>query len=248
MTVASFAVLMLLPDGRKPYLIFLSGAAMKVPVAEIAGKFEEKTGIRVLTVFEGSLTLRNYILNFMTGDVFLPGDRKVLDGLSEKGLLRENSFVAWHKAGILVSPRYKGEISGLDDLSRKGVRLAISNPEMTSLGKLINKRILGRHPKGREILSNVVFFGSSTQEILRKCREGNIDAVIEWEVMAYAPEGKGLLVVPIEKEYSIKDALYIGLLTTSRHPELAKRFYDFFAQEGKEIFNKHGYDVKGAGV
>lgn len=248
LAIVAVAVLMLLPERKKPYLIFLSGAAMKVPVTEIAGNFEKETGIKVHTVFEGSLTLMDYILNFRTGDVFLPGDKKVLDSISEKGLVKENSFVAWHKVGILISPRYKGEIDSLDDLSRRGVRLAISNPEMTSLGKLVNERILNRHPRGREILSNVVFFGSSTEEILGMYREGNIDAVIEWEVMAHVPEGKGLIVVPIEEEYSIRDAFHIALLKTSHNPELAKRFYDYFAHEGKEIFRKYGYEINGADI
>jgi ABC-type molybdate transport system substrate-binding protein len=94
---------------------------------------------QVYTVFEGSLTLRNYILNFRTGDVFLPGNKKELDSLAEKGFVKENSFVAWHKAGILVSPRYKGEINGLDDLSRKGLRLAISNPKWRVLANSSKK-------------------------------------------------------------------------------------------------------------
>jgi len=246
--VVALVVFLIMPERRKPFLIILSGAAMRGPVTEIAENFEKETGIKVHTVFEGSLTLMDYILNFRAGDVFLPGDKKVLDSISERGLVKENSFVAWHKVGILISPRYKGDINGLDDLSRKGVRLAISNPEMTSLGKLVSERILSRHPKGREILSNVVFFGSSTQEILRMCREGNIDAVIEWEVMAYVPEGKGLISVPIEEAYSIKDALHVGLLTTSHNPKPAKRFYDYFAHEGKKVFRKYGYEINGAGV
>ena len=248
LSAVALVVFLIMPERRKPYLICLTGSGMKVPMTDIARNFEKETGIKVYTVFEGSLTLGNYILNFRTGDVFLPGDKKELDSLAEKGLVKENSFVAWHKAGILVLPRYKGEINGLDDLSRKGLRLAISNPEMASLGKLVQERILSRHPMGREILTNVVFFGSSTQDILRMCREKNIDAVIEWEVMADVPEGKGLRVVPIEEEYSIRDKLYVGLLTTSHNPELAKRFYDYFALEGKEIFRKYGYDVNGAGV
>lgn len=248
LSVVALAVFLIMPERKKPYLIVLSGAAMRAPVTEIAENFEKETGIKVYTVFDGSLTLMNYILNFRAGDVFLPGDKKVLDSIYERGLVKEDSLVAWHRVGILVSPWYRGKINNLDDLSRKGVRLAISNPEMTSLGKLVNERILSRHPRGREILSNVVFFGSSTQEILRIYREGDIDAVIEWEVMAFVPEGKGLLSVPIEEAYSIKDALHVGLLTTSQNPKLAKRFFDYFAHEGKEIFSKYGYDSNGAGV
>ena len=242
--VAAVAIYIAMSVNEKPYLLFLSGAGMKAPVTEIANNFEKKTGIKIYTFFDGSAVLRDYIINFRGGDLFLSGDEKNFNAVVEKRFVEDSSFVAWHIVAILVSPRYKEEIKGLDDLAKKGVRLAISNPRMASLGRLVMEQIIKRHPKGKEILNNVVVYGSSTDDILKLYRQGNIDAIIEWDVMADTPEGKGLSIVEIEDQYKIKDPLKIGLLKTSKNPKAARKFYDYFTTKGIDVFRKHGYEVE----
>lgn len=227
----------------KKTLLFLSGAGMKVPVNEIAANFEEETGIEVQTQFAGSSILRDYILDFNTGDIFLPGDKRNLDILSEKGLVTESAFIAWHMVALLVAPEAKERIKGLDDLATPGVRIAMSNPKLASLGRIVTRNIIERHPKGADILKNVVVYGSSSQDVLKLYRAGGIDAIIEWDVMAATPEGKGLIVIPLEKPYQVKDELFAGLLTTADDPKVAKKFYDYLVTKGKEVFRKHGYNI-----
>lgn len=228
---------------QKPYIVFLSGAGMKEPVNKIAADFEQRTGIKVQTHFGGSSILRDYILKFKTGDIFLPGDKKNLNILREKGLIKRSAFLAWHVVAILVSPQAADKISSLDDLSKPGIRLAISNPRQASLGRLVMEKIIKTHPRGRAIFNNIKAYGSSSQDVLRLYHQGNIDAVIEWEVMALTPAGKGLIVIPLQKPYQIKDPLKAGLLTTSKHPELAERFFQYLITSGREVFRQQGYNV-----
>jgi molybdate transport system substrate-binding protein len=244
LAAAAVVIYISMSRDEKPYLLFLSGAGMKVPVTEIADNFEKETGIKIYLFFDGSKILRDYIINFKRGDLFLSGDEKNFDAVVEKGVIQDSSFVAWHIVSILVSPHYKGQINGLDDLAKKGVRLAISNPRMASLGRLVMERTIKRHPKGKEILKNVVVYGSSSDDILDLYRQGGIDAIIEWDVMAETPQGKGLVVVEIEDRYKIKDPLKIGLLKTSKNPGTARKFYDYFTTTGIEVFRKHGYNVE----
>jgi len=230
-------------NGNKPHLVFLSGAGMKAPVNEIARDYTAKTGVKIETYFEGSAILRDYIINFKTGDVFLPGDQKNIAILEQKGLVVETSFMAWHTVAILVSPEMTGKIHGLEDLGQNGLRLAISNPRLASLGRLVMEKIIARHPMGQAILENVVVYGSSSQDILSIYQKNDIDAIIEWDVMAATPEGKGLTVIPLDEKYAIKDKLIAGLLTTSKHPKEAGLFFQYLKTEGKKIFLKHGYDI-----
>lgn len=216
---------------------------MQEPVTKIATDFEQQTGIKVQTHFDGSSILRDYILKFRTGDIFLPGAQKNLDILREKGLIKRSAFLAWHVVAILVSPRAADKISSLDDLSKPGIRLAISNPRQASLGRLVMDKIIKIHPRGRAILNNIKAYGSSSQDVLRLYHRGNIDAVIEWEVMALTPAGKGLIVIPLQKPYQIKVPLEVGLLTTSKHPELAERFFQYLVTSGREVFRRQGYNV-----
>ena len=232
-----------LADHKKPTVLFLSGAGMKAPVNEIAADFERQTGIKVQTQFGGSSILRDYILNFNAGDIFLPGDKKNLDVLSEKGLVADSAFIAWHVVAILVSPEAKGRISGLDDLAKPGIRIVMSNPKLASLGRIVRQNIIEKHPRGDDILKNVVVYGSSTQDVLKLYRKGGIDAIIEWDVMAATPEGQGLIVVPLKKPYQVRDELVAGLLTHAHNPKAARKFYDYLITRGKEVFRKHGYNI-----
>ena len=229
------------------FIVFFSGAGMKIPVNEIVKDFTDLTGSRVDVHFEGSSVLRQHIETYGDADLFMSGDKENIDTLVKKGLVKESVFIAWHIPAILIPFENKEKVKGLDDLAKKGVRFVMSNPKQASLGKMVNEMIL-RHPKGKEILRNVAVYGSSTQDDLRLFwdlyKKGGADAVVEWDVMVHVPEGKGLLVVPFEKKYEMKDSLIIALLKTSRNPDRARLFYDYFRTEGIKVFKKHGYSTE----
>jgi molybdate transport system substrate-binding protein len=229
------------------FIVFFSGAGMKIPVNEIVNDFTALTGISVDVHFEGSSVLRQHIETYGDADLFMSGDKENIETLVKKGFVKESAFIAWHIPSILIPPENKEKIKGLDDLARKGVRFVMSNPKQASLGKMVTEMIL-RHPKGKEILRNVAVYGSSTQDDLKLFwklhKKGRADAVVEWDVMVHVPEGKGLFIVPFEKEYEIKDSLMIALLTSSKNPDRARLFYDYFRTEGVKVFKKHGYNTE----
>jgi molybdate transport system substrate-binding protein len=243
--LAAFFFLFARKDDR--FVVFFSGAGMKIPVSEIVKDFTDLTGITVDVHFEGSSVLRQHIETYGDADLFMSGDKENIDILVKEGLVKEIAFIAWHVPSILVPLENKERIKGLDDLAKKGVRFVMSNPEQASLGKLVTDIIL-RHPEGKEIIGNVAVYGSSTQDDLRLFwdlyKKGEADAVVEWDVMVHVPEGKGLVVVPFEKEYEIKNSLVIALLKTSGNPGKAKLFYDYFRTEGIKVFKKHGYSTE----
>jgi len=215
-----------------------------MPVTDIARNFERETGITVQTLFDGSSILREYITNFNAGDLFLPGDKNNLDILHDAELVEESSFVAWHIVAILVAPWFKDTIKGLDDLAGERVRLAMSNPRQASLGRLVMNNIINRHPAGESILKNITVYGSSSQDVLNRYREGHADVLIEWDVMASTREGQGLVVVPIHEPYQVKDPLYAGILKTSKNPALARQFYNYLLTEGRKVFQQYGYNIE----
>lgn len=247
--IAAFLVLMPGRDARKDdsFVVFFSGAGMKVPASEIVKDFADLTGIPVNVHFDGSSVLRQHIETYGDADVFMSGDKANIDALIKKGLVEESAFIAWHIPSILIPPENMERIKGLNDLSKKGIRFVMSNPALAASGRLA-KEAISRHPKAEEILANVAAYGSSTADSLARFRDlykkGQADAVIEWDVMVHVPEGKGLLFVPFEKEYEIRDPLMIALLKKSRNPAVSKKFYDYFRTEGVKVFKKHGYNVE----
>lgn len=234
-------------DKEEKIIVFFSGAGMKVPVTEIIKDFSEKTGIKVVVHFEGSSILRQHIERYGDADIFMSGDRENIDILINEGFVKESSFMAWHIPAILVPSENIEKIKGLNDLSRKGISFVMSNPRLAASGRMAYEAI-SRHPMSREILNNVAAYSSSTQESLKIFRDlhekGQADAVIEWDVMVHVPEGRGLFVVPFEKEYEIRDSIIIALLKKSSNPDISKIFYDYLKKEGREVFKRHGYNTE----
>lgn len=241
------AFLVLMPGREDRFVVFFSGAGMKAPASEIVKDFTASTGINVSVHFDGSSILRQYIETHGDADIFMSGDKANIDALIKKGLVKEYTFIAWHIPSILIPPENRERIKGVNDLAKSEIRFVMSNPAQASLGRLVND-MLQKHPRGKEILNNVLVYGSDSQDNLRLFRDlykkGRADAVIEWDVMAYVPEGKGLMVVPFEKEYEIKDPLMLALLKKSGNPDISKKFHDYFRTEGIKVFKKHGYNVE----
>lgn len=243
--IAGFLIVM--PGREERFVVFFSGAGMKVPAIEIAKGFKAATGIDVSVHFDGSSILRQHIEKYGDVDVFMSEDKADIDELINKGLVRESVFIAWHIPSILVPHEYKERIKGLNDLSKKGIRIVMSNPVHAASGRLVHEMLL-RHPKGKEILKNVIAYGSSTDDSLRLFRDlyknGGVDVLIEWDIMVNVVDGKGLIIVPFEKKYEIRDTLMLALIRKSGNSEISKFFYDYFKTEGIKVFKKYGYNTE----
>ena len=246
--IALVAALIFLPAKKgKRVVVLFSGSGMKIPVEEIAKDFTASTGIAVDIHLEGSSILRQYIERYGEAELFLSGDKENIDILAKKGLVKNRAFIAWHIPVILVPEENRKNITGLDDLAEKGIKIVLANPKQAASGKLVYV-MLQRHPNGKKILNNIVVYGSSTNDALRVFKEryqkGEADAVLEWDIMVHVPEGKGLTVIPFDKKYEVKDPLMLALLKNSHVSEAAQRFYDYFRTEGIKAFKKHGYNTE----
>ncbi len=232
---------------RKHVVVFFSGTGMKIPASEIIRDFSKKTGIDVDVHFDGSSILREHIEKYGDADVFMSGDKENIDILINKGLVKESSFIAWHIPVILVPSENRQKITGLNDLLKKDIRFIMANPRLAGSGKIAYEAI-SRHPMSHEIFKNIAAYSSSTQESLKifwdLYKKGQADAVIEWDVMVHVPEGKGLFVVPFEKEYEIRDYITVALMKDSRNTDSSKKFYDYLRKEGIEVFKRYGYNTE----
>jgi len=246
--MASAVALILHRNHSSHELLLLCGSGMRRPMLEIAAAFEEQTGTHVVVLFGGSSTLRRYVLAYGDADLFISGDDENIALLDRKGLVSRSAFVAWHVPGVLVPQDRSRRIRSLDDLAGEGVRIVQSNPVQASLGMLVHSALM-RHPRGQQIASNVVVYGASTQDDLRKFwslyREGKADAVIEWDVMACTAEGRGLHVVPFPQAYVTRNSVTLAQLSGSERPELAQRFFDYVdGNAGRAVFRRHCYDIE----
>ncbi len=223
---------------------FFCGSGMKIPAQEIIENFSGEYGIKVLASYEGSGILRRNIETFHEADVFLSGDKGNVEKLDKLNLVEKSGFMAWHIPSILV-PKKENKINGLSDLAKPDVKFIMSNPKQASLGKMVD-RVMQKHPLKDQLFKNIAVYGASTQEDLilfhQYQKEGKAQAVIEWDVMACTPEGKGLKSVPIEPKYAVREPLTLALLRN--RSSVAQEFYKYFLTEGRKVFSKYCYNVE----
>ncbi|MBI4689324.1 MAG: substrate-binding domain-containing protein [Nitrospirae bacterium] len=88
-------VFLFLSGKDQRFVVFFSGAGMKVPVSEIVKNFTVLTGVKVDVQFEGSAILVQHIKTYGDADLFMSGDKKNMETLINDGFVKENTFIAW---------------------------------------------------------------------------------------------------------------------------------------------------------
>ena len=119
---------------KQEKLFVYSGKALKKPMEDIRAAFEQKYQIKPVIIYAGSVTCLNTIKQTEKGNVFIPGSVLII---KEAGTLVDNhQYVALHVPLIGVHKDNPKNIHTLKDLAAPGVRLAIGNAKMCSIGKV----------------------------------------------------------------------------------------------------------------
>ena len=120
---------------KERFIVFFSGAGMRVPVSEIVKDFTDSTGIKVNVHFEGSAILRQYIETYGDADVFMSGDKANIDALMLDIMMPKKNGIAAYEEIIKMDPKIKAlfmsgyaeEVLYRKGLTEKGLNL-LSKP------------------------------------------------------------------------------------------------------------------------
>lgn len=221
------------------------GAGMRKPMDEIAKEFEKEYGVKVLCDYAGSGYLLAKIEATRSGDIFMPGDYIYVKKLLDKGAIIEYKNFTKHIPVIVVPKENPKNITCFEDLAKPGIRLAIGD-ENIAIGVAM-KRILAKaekfHPGiSEKIMRNVVVKGATVKQVLLYAIEGQVDAAVVWRADALENKDK-VDIIPINESYNVIKTVPIAILKFTKDEELARKFYEFVLTKGREIFEKHGFEV-----
>ena len=224
--------------------ITVFAAAVTKPVMEEAAKaFEATTGVRVDLVSGGSGTLVSQMKIAKRGDIFIAAspdymETAVRDGVVDPGSKR---ILAYLIPVIIVQSGNPKGITGLEDLTRPGISLAIGNPETVAIG-LYAYEILEKNGLVQGVAPNVVTLAPDVTALETLVAMKKVDAIIGWDVVPRWNPGK------VEAVYLKPDQVarlaYVpaAVATHARDPENARRFIAFLSSgQGRELFVKRGY-------
>jgi molybdate transport system substrate-binding protein len=228
-----------------PQEITVAAAAdLQFALGEIAGLFEEETGVKVNLVFGSSGLLNQQIENGAPYDLIASANVSYVDQLASKGLVLPESVTQYAQGRIVLAVNRVAhlEVLTLEDLLAPEIRhIAIANPEHAPYG-VAAMQALQSAGIWKQIQPRLVY-GENVRQALQYIQSGDAQAGIVALSVANVPEISWTL-LDGEMHAPLNQAL--AVLTRSEHPQLAARFAAFInGEKGRPIMRRYGFILPG---
>ncbi len=234
-------------EPNRDELLVYCGITMIKPMTEIARIIEAQENCRIIITKGGSGNLLHAIEVNRFGDLYLPGSDSYIKTCRDKGLVSETTVVGYNKAAIMVQKgNPKGITADLANLANPDYYVVIGDPNSGSIGRE-TKRILEKRGIYDAVARNARALTTDSKDLVKVLRNKEADVVINWYATSTWQENAPYVdALSIDEQYASKKTLVLGLLTCSRHPEIAKKFIAYASSpDGKALFQKYGlYNVK----
>ncbi len=219
-------------------LLVYSGAGLKNPMEKIKAEFEKEKGISINLIYAGSGQLLAQLEQSGKGDVFIVGSKPTYDAAVEKNLANDGVPVAHHTPVIVTAKGNPLGITGLNDLTKEGLRLALGEAESNAIGKtsvkMFEKAGIDDYKK------NVVVETATVNELYQAMKSGNADAAIVTNDSAFGKED--LEIVKISDDQIIDQIITAGTLKTSEQNDASEEFIKFLTSDfGRNAFEETGF-------
>jgi molybdate transport system substrate-binding protein len=226
-------------------LSVFAAAGAKPALDEIGQKFEEKYGTTVEISYGGGGEVLNQMVLSQSGDVYVAPEQSFMETAAAKQAIYPETVesIAYMIPVIAVKKGNPRNILTLADLARPGVRVAVTRPETTLLGKYASE-IFSKAGLADAIGNNIVTEALRPDSLLTMLVMGQVDAGIIWHFYeVQAPEDIEVIFLPPEQLTGIGE-MQIAVSSYSQNKKVAQQFIDFVTSaSGKEIFQKLGYLV-----
>lgn len=239
----------------KPVRIF-TARACAAPLTDAVKLFEAKTGVHVeisacnrhcaspnaeeATAKNGSHDFLVEIAEDGIYDLAISGAEYLLDDGEIRGIVQrdERRLIAYRRSAIVVLAGNPAGIRTLEDLTKPGVRVAVS---VIDCLKGLWEDVVARLGLTEQVGRNIRFRANGCVAIVEAVAQGKVDAAIGWSSFAHLAEGR-IEVVETPKSQQVLRATGVALLSTSSNPADGRRLMDFLATpEARDCFEKYGW-------
>ncbi|WP_093196837.1 molybdate ABC transporter substrate-binding protein [Siphonobacter aquaeclarae] len=207
-------------------------------------------GILAKQIESGSITIGNMRISHQP-DVYTAGKSRIA-AFSDR--FSRTETYARNKLALMVPKGNPGNIRGLADLGRKGLRVAMPNPEWEGIGKRIEEAYVkaGGEALKQKIMSEKVADGTTflTQihhrQTPMRILYGESEAGPVWYSEAFYQQmiDHPIELVEITDKENIEAVYIAGQLKNAPHPEAARDFMNFLTgAEAKKLYRKYGFTI-----
>jgi len=227
-------------------LLLMSGVAAAPVIEEVAKAFTQKTGIKVEISIGSSGMLLSQIKLGRKGDLYFPASSDFIEMAGKEGLIDEKTIqkVVYLVPAICVPRGNPKNITGLADLGRPGLRIALAEPETVAIGKIsveMIEKCLTSDQKAA-LRKNIVTYCQNVEKTANALILNTVDAVIAWSVIEHWKPEK-IQALPPEPDKLVRIAyLAIAVTRYAGKPDQAQSFVDFLTSpEGLKFFENFNY-------
>ncbi len=225
-------------------MLIYCGITMVRPIQALAEIFQKRHNCVIKIIKGGSGDLYKAIELAQKGDLYLPGEASYMDSCFSDGLCRSFVRVGFNRAVMVVKKNNPRNVpADLKALTDRSFQVVIADPDTGSIGREA-KKVLERAGLINQVMANGPIFTTDSKDITKVLEIGHADVGINWRATTFWPENSEIVDgIAIPLEYAPKTSLLLGILSYSRHPDLAQEFMKFAASaEGREVFEKFGFE------
>jgi molybdate transport system substrate-binding protein len=224
-------------EDETPQLTVSAAASLKHVFTQYGRQFSDA---RARFSFAGSDELAAQIEQGVKPDVYAAANTKLPQQLYEKGLVEQPTVFAGNRL-VLAVPA-EGRIDGLDDLTPKGVALAIG-AEGVPVGTY-TRTVLDKLPAGQRsaILGNVRTEEPDVAGITGKLTQGAVDAGFLYLSDVRATDG-ALEAIELPDDLQPDVAYGVSVVKGANQPEAARAFVaGLLDGDGAEALERAGFE------
>jgi molybdate transport system substrate-binding protein len=244
LTCAIVLLVLTAPSFAADLMVF-SGAGLMKPMEEMRKNFQKQHGIEVDVHYGSSGEIFGMVAAGQPCDVLIPGAEKYTMDALKNGWIEKDTIrkLVLHVPSIAVPRGNPAKIMGLDDLTRKGVRVSIGDPKAPAIGR-VAKKILVKANLWKSVQPNITVYAPTVNQLLIYVALNQVDAAIIWKDLTTWAEAKGKIeVISIDGKRNLIKTIPTAVCTRTKNRDLAIQFNDYVsAAEGLSIWKKWGFE------
>lgn len=237
-----------------------SARACAAPLEKAAKLFEEQTGIKIeidvcnrhcaspiAEEATAESTHDDFLLEISDAgihDLAIAGAEYLLDDGEVRGIVKKGCrrTIAYRTSALIVPAGNPANIQSIEDLTRPGVRVAIS---LLDCLKGLWEDICGRLGLLDKIRPNIMYRANGCVAIVEAIATSEADVAFGWTAFKHL-EPEQIEVIELPKEQQILRGTGVGMLSFVKETERATRFMDFLASsESHAFYKEYGWEIPG---
>ena len=228
-------------------VVFAAASLSRVMPQEIAAFEKAHPDVSVAGDYEGTQALLTKLESDATlADVFVSADLAHMTTAQNRGLVASPRDLAFNTLVIAVPPGNPGHVTGLADLARSGVRLAIADKSVPA-GNYAEQAFAiaeSNHdvPAGfaRAALANAATRPTDVETVVNNVAAGVVDAGIVYATDARADTR--ITALPIAQRDQPVTVYAVAATAHSRHQQAAAEFVAFLLDaQGQALLHQAGF-------